>query len=371
MKFLASCRRILFLFENCRNLVTLRASCVHSRGNRVSKDSLFGLRNPGPASEMDATVADAFRKCHNIKSRVNPDIQCPLSATHGDYCSRHYKNPRPYHGKTKVVLRTYTRAEHASIKKIQAIWRKYAPLRRYRLQGPATNAIDLATNQTELYSLDSIAAIPKPYFISFADARKCIWAFDIRTLVHSMATGFPSHNPYTRDTLLDTAKARIHRRIQWLRSRKYQILHVNTEVLTPEQAWNQNVLDIFLKIEALGYYVSCDWYHAMSAAEHTVFYARLFQLWNWRLGLTPQEKERIVPGHFAGGRRLFRFPPEDTIDKSRGWWEKTSLALIEAFITRAHDKEQHKMGALYVLMALVQASRPAALALPWIVETVA
>lgn len=244
-------------------------------------------------------------------------------------------------------------------------------MRRYRLQGPAMNALDLATNQTELYSLDAIASIPKPYFISFADTRNCIWAFDIRTLVHSMATGFPSHNPYTRDTLLDKAKLVIHQRIEWLRSRKYQILHVNSEVLTPQQAWNQKVLDIFLKIEALGYYVSCDWYHAMKAGEHTIFYMRLYSLWNWRLGLTPQEKERIVPGHLAGATRLFRFSPEDTIDKSSAWWEKTSLALIEAFITRAQDKEQHKMGALYVLMALVQASRPAAAALPWIVETIA
>jgi hypothetical protein len=58
----------------------------------------------------------------------------------------------------------------------------------------------------------------------------------------------------------------------------------------------------------------------------------------------------------------------DAFDKTKAWWEKKNLALIEAFIGRAQDKEQRKLGALYVLMALVQASRPAARALQWIVE---
>jgi hypothetical protein len=58
----------------------------------------------------------------------------------------------------------------------------------------------------------------------------------------------------------------------------------------------------------------------------------------------------------------------DAFDKTKAWWEKKNLALIEAFIGRAQDKEQRKLGAMYVLMALVQASRPAARALPWIVE---
>jgi hypothetical protein len=37
---------------------------------------------------------------------------------------------------------------------------------------------------------------------------------------------------------------------------------------------------------------------------------------------------------------------------------------------RFEDKEQNKMGVLYILMALVQVSRPAARALPWILESV-
>jgi hypothetical protein len=127
-----------------------------------------------------------------------------------------------------------------------------------------------------------------------------------------------------------------------------------------------------LKIEALGYYVSCDWFQELSLEQHIVMYGRLFTLWHVRLGLTPQEKSTIVPGHETGplAGRLFKFTPDRVPHKERVWWEKHNLALIETFVTRAENKEHRKLGALYFLMGLVQVSRPAARALPWVVEAV-
>ena len=325
--------------------------------------------NPGlfQIEDMSTLTPPIFRHCLNVKSRKTLDVQCPLYATHGDYCSRHYKNPKPFHGPpTRIESRTYTRADTAAIRAIQRFWRGITPLRRFTLQGPARNSFSIAKNETELYSLDPVAAIPSHYFISFVDERKSVWAFDIRTIVHTMATGFPSHNPYTREPFLERAKRQIHDRIAWLRARKYPILHVNADTLTEEQCWNHRVLDIFLKIEALGYYVSCEWYHSLSLEDHTKFYRKLYSLWEWRLGLSRQEKETIIPGHQSD--LLFRFHPDDGIVKSLHWWQKHNMALIEAFITRAQEKEQQKLGAMYVLMALVYVSPRAANALPWLIE---
>jgi hypothetical protein len=254
-----------------------------------------------------------------------------------------------------------------AVRKIQRAWRLHSPLLRFTQQGPAANDRALANNTTELYSLGPIDEIPATYLFSFPDSRKAIWLFDIRTLSHSLGAGHPQENPYTRESLSQGAMESLHRRISWLRKRKYQIQHVNTDVLTPEQLWNQKVLDVFLKIEALGYYASCDWFHEMSAYSHEYFYRRLFDLWNYRLGLTPAQKEQVVPGHLRGGaQRLFRTPPEDLAPKERAWWQRTNLEIIDAFVTRAADKEFRKLGAVYVLMGLVQVSREAARALPWV-----
>jgi hypothetical protein len=256
---------------------------------------------------------------------------------------------------------------------LQKAWRQQAPLLRFRTQGPAANALDLATNDTELYSLEPLHTIPQPYLFTFSDGRRTIWAFDIRTLSHSMASGFPQHNPYTRERLPEAALNHLYARIEWLRRRKYQILHLSTDDLTEAQIWRQKVLDIFLKIEALGYYASNQWFHALSLHHHEQFYRRLFVLWEWRLGLSISQKELIVPGQGGGilSHRLFRYPVDDLPQKDKAWWERHNLALIEAFVSRSPDKEQRKLGALYVLMALVQVSREAAYALPWVLETIA
>ena len=308
------------------------------------------------------TARVSFRACLNIKSRANSDIQCHLSATHGDYCFRHYKNPKPFRKPPAFEERSYTRTDRAAAKKIQKFWRVRVPFYRYVQQGPAANAIDLAVNDTELCSMEPVSTIPKHYFVSFSDERKAIWIFDVRSLVQVMASGAPSINPYNRNTVNERSKERIHRRISWLRSRLYPVVHINTDILTPEQCWNHTVLDVFLKIEAMGHYVSCDWFHNMKLAQHIAFYKTLLSLWEYRLHLTRAEKQRVVPGHEA----LFRFHPNDIPTKSLHWWEKNTLGLIDAFVTTAQEKEQQKQGTMYALMALVQVSPPAAEALPWL-----
>jgi hypothetical protein len=218
--------------------------------------------------------------------------------------------------------------------------------------------------------MDPITSIPLVYFFSVADSRKVIWAFDIRSLLHmlSAATDTSLQNPYSREPFTPAATTALHRRIKWLRDRKYNILYLPTDVLTEEQIWNQRVLDTFLKIEALGYYANPEWFHDLGPFQHLVFYAKLLSLWEWRLGLAAAEKEVIVPGHVG----LFRHVPTTALlTHSRGWWARGNLAIIDAFIGRAADVEHQKLGALYVLMALVQASPTAAAALPWVVESVA
>jgi len=304
-----------------------------------------------------------FRKCKNRKSRANPDVQCPLSATHDDYCSRHYKNPKPFVKPPTSVSRTYTRSDRAAISKLQAFWRIWAPLKRFRTQGPAANDLSLSMNDMELYSFESIKTVPLHYLMTIADERQSIWAFDVRTLVHSMTRGFPSQNPYTRDPFLERAKEQIHMRIEWMRRRKYPILHINTDIVTSEQVWKHKVLDVFLRIESLGYYVNCDWFYRLSLEDHKKFYAFLFGLWAWKLQLTQADKARIIP---MDGPQLFRFHPDDMPSKTLTWWQKNTLSLIDTFISNGCTKEDKKMGAMYGLMALVSVSSAAAEALHWL-----
>lgn len=313
-----------------------------------------------------------LRKCANVKSKKHQDQVCSYVATHGDFCSRHYKNPQRFVNKQDVFPeKILTRSGHTALRLLQRVWRRWSAQRRFHHQGPAANCFALASNETEIYSLENLDTIPKSFFFSFADDKKNIWAFDIRSLSHLVTEGNEIVNPYTRGCIASTTIQKIHSRIVWLRKRKFPILYATGENMTQEQIWNQKVLDVFFKMEALGYRASCRWFDEMNIIDHMTFYRRIHRLWFYQLGLTAFEKEAIVPGYNAGLTKLFRHTPDRIESQAHDlrWWRRANLNLILEFLTRSPQKAQQGLGALYVLMALVQVVPEASDAYPWIRET--
>ncbi len=312
-----------------------------------------------------------IRRCANIKSRKAPDVQCALNATYGDYCSRHWKHPRRFITKTNQSERAaFTRREHAAAERIQKAWKRILPFLRLFQQGPGFACREKSCNDTELYSLDPVLSIPPLYYISLVGPTGTLWSFDVRSLGQLLMRGELKENPYTREALTPTQLTKATRRIGWLRSRKYSVLHPQGADLTTEQVWRQKVLDAFLRIEGYGFHVSCDWFHQMTLEDHEEFYATLYSLWYRRLGLTHAQREAIVPSYETPVRRLFRFTPEQGKGRhSIAWWERYNLAMIEAFLTRSPEKEQRRLGAIYVLMGLVAVCDGAAESFPWLTET--
>lgn len=311
----------------------------------------------------------SLRKCQNIKSRRHSSAPCNSAATHGDFCSRHFKNPTRFQSQKPSLFlnRILTRSDHQAVLSIQKFWKKWAAHQRFHCQGPAANCREVSQNSTEVYTLESLDTIPTVFFFSFADDSKSIWSFDIRSLSHLLKEGAEPQNPYTRQPLSHIILEHIHSRLQWLRQRKYPILHETGENLTQEQIWNQKVLDVFFKMDALGYRASCRWFEEMDVDDHTLFYSRLYRLWMYQLGLSNQEKEEILPGC----TKIFKQTPERAITSNHDirWWRRNNLNMILEFITRGTTKSQQSLGALYILMAIVQVMPEAAESYPWILES--
>lgn len=323
--------------------------------------------------EMDAAFESetTFRRCANIKSKKHPDRQCTSIAIDGDFCTRHCKRPHRYVASTEPYPSYPTRSYQTAATKIQSWWHFYSPLLHFRKKGPAYNYKEIAQNQTEVYTMESIKKIPRLFFFSFADQNKHIWAFDLRSLSQLLSQGISIINPYTRDEISLEVIGKIKERLSILRKQKYPVLYIQEEQLSPEQIWNQQVLDVFMKLEALGYSAATQWYNDLTLNEHVSLYTMLFQLWSWRLGLTNLERESIVPGHTHPETKLFRWNPELFLREKRTlrWWKKHNLFLMLQFVTRSMDKQKQTLGALYVIMGLVSVSEPAAEAYPWISDT--
>jgi len=109
----------------------------------------------------------------------------------------------------------------------------------------------------------------------------------------------------------------------------------------------------------------------MSIHDHQQFYKTLYELWFQRLNLTHQDRERIVPEYSSDLGKLFKFSPElfhKYANRARNWWEKNTIHVMEALITRSPDKEYNKLGTLYCVMGLVKVNEDAADGFPWLLE---
>ena len=313
-----------------------------------------------------------YRRCANVRSRAHSHVQCSSPATYGDFCGRHHKKPiRFFDRRGNAQRNIYTRSHILATTKVQRWWRVKGKLNQWRLQGPALYSREIAHNTTEVYSLDSIECIPQVFFFSFSDSQKHIWVFDIRSLLQLLSQGQPLQNPYTREPIPQKSLHRLRGRLDWLRKRKYALLYGLEETITPEQEWNQRVLDTFMKIEALGYLLSTSWFQDLTLDGLQKFYRALYQLWYWRLGLSNQEKDEICPGHLVHATRLFKHEPDELvrIHKDTKRWRKNLLGIIHSLVTLGTSKSLRALGALYVVMGLVQVNEQAAEAYPWILES--
>lgn len=329
---------------------------------------------------MDSTV----RLCANIKSKKHPEARCSYAATNGDFCSRHCKKPQRWsqttanstsaskvrpgrRSATNPSLTRPTRKQEDAAKQIQGFWRLRGNLYLRSLRGPTTFSLDMSHNTQDIYTYEPLSTIPPIYRFSYLDSKSHAWTFDIRFLLQSLQFSSELKNPYTQEPLLPHTLHKLENYIAWLKSRKFPIVYLETDDLTPEQAWNQKVLTLFLKYQTLGYAIQTSWFESLSIKQHIQFYQRLFLI--WLTIATPEEKQKIIPNWMNLETPLFRWPLEyaTSLDfKNMKWWRKQTYTIMESFATRAQDKNAQITGALYVLMALVQVSRPAAEGYPFL-----
>jgi len=311
---------------------------------------------------------EGLHQCTSIKSRKYSELRCPNPATRGDFCAKHCKSkvvwvsnvPKP---------RPFTRRQKTAAETIYRFWIAHCRRKSRRIHGPALFVPSISDNEKDIYTFDTVQSIPFQYHFSYSDSSKHIWTFDIRFLVHLLQHGNDLKNPFSQELIDKKNIERFQSICESLRSRKLPILYVDTEILSPEQIWNQKVLDVFLKLNSLGYGANILWFENMTVYGHELFYRNLYDLWHQALNLTDADRDRIVPGHRSGRNPLFRWAP--TVLKVQPpheikWWRKQTLGLMNAFLTRSADRETQTCGALYILTGLAHTLVQVAEVYPWL-----
>ena len=303
-------------------------------------------------------------QCSSIKSRKYSTLRCPNPPTRGNFCAKHCKSQILWVS-TEPKPTPFTRRQKAAADKIHSFWKFHGRRRARKIHGPTLFSSSLSHNDKDIYTFDSITTIPFTYHFSYIDTSKKAWTFDLRFLTQLLQYGKELRNPFSQELIPDLAIQRIQAMTESLRKRGVPIVYAEATGLTPEQLWNQKVLDVFLRISSLGYGVNMLWYESMLVNHHKEFYVRLYDMWHT---LYHSEKERIVPAYKSVRTPLFRWTPSQ-LDKEIHdirWWRKQNLALMNAFFVRGQDRATQGCGALYILSCLARTLPRVAESFPWL-----
>jgi hypothetical protein len=187
-------------------------------------------------------------------------------------------------------------------------------------------------------------------------------------MMRSQNTNTQIINPYTREAFPTRALESFLKRCTQLRSHKYCLLHVNDIDLTQEQLWYQNLLDVSMKYDALGYHISLNWLDNLSIVQSYTLYFELWDLWTYRLQLSQSLKQHIIPDWNKDDMLLFKWNPSELKSrKDRMWWQKNMVALLDRFVS-AREKDHRTLGALYGMTAFAIACPPVREAYPWLID---
>jgi len=304
---------------------------------------------------MDAT-------CLSIKSKKNPTDKCLAKAIKGDFCARHAKSKILWNGAKRVV--PFTRKQRLAAEKIYRFWILHGRRKLIKEVGFIFTP-EYANNEKDILTHEDIRSVPLKYRFAYIDSSNHLWLFDLRFFVQLIHYGNEIKNPFSQEILSQEILERLQKKVERLRSQKIPIIYSDGNELTPEQIWNQKVLNVFLKINSLGYGVNVIWFETMQVRNHENFYKILYNLW---MNIPEEERDRLVPGHDSGRSPLFRWIPQVLLLKSQElkWWRKINLTLMNSFVNRSEDKTMQSSGALYVITALANSHRQVAEAFSWL-----
>lgn len=221
------------------------------------------------------------------------------------------------------------------------------------------------TNTTDFYTLDSVDSIPEEYLYDYEEAG-LYYAFDIRTLYDYLQSCNPLEgykNPYTQLAISEEKVELIKKAYKKLQKRGLPLDNYKENVnLEPEKELEWRCLSIFQKINELGHYSEYKWFWNLKLQGLKRMYVELEDLWNYRIYLSPEQKQKILPKY-----RPFRnvtvqqFGLISNINVAR----TVLLDEIERFITMGkpegkNGNDNKYTGSIFVLTALVEVSSQAA-----------
>jgi hypothetical protein len=255
---------------------------------------------------------------------------------------------------------------------LQKTWRTYLFTIYNKLKGPARFNRTLCVNETDFFTMDELKDISYSQFFSYEDIDKKIYGFDIMSLYNlfDKSCEVPL-NPYNRNAFPKQVKKNMMRiiRLSHIYGDKIEIQIKNEEMGggVNEQSIEQRALSVFHDIDILGNYTDYMWFVTLERIELIKFIIELHDIWSYRANLSDAVKREISPNYYEVFSNISR---ENIHGKTTIMLYHLCLKLIEGLVRPGINNESRSLGANLVLCALTLVSVDAAIALPWLYQSV-
>jgi len=255
--------------------------------------------------------------------------------------------------------------------KIQKIVRGFLRRKYNSLHGPGYKNRDVCTNNCDFITMENLSDISLDQFISYKDTDNFIYGFDINSIYNLINKHKENKNPYNRNIIPDKVIKDIKTLIKL--SKIYNttinlLIEDDTINISSEKAIELRTLTLFQNIDALGNYSNPQWFLSLNRNQIIKFMRELCDIWNYRALLNMEVKRKVCPpnGNPFSNLNYYYLQTEPNMNNVK----KVVLEVLEKMVNSGIDNDSKTLGAYYVLGALTLVNHSAAIALPWLYESV-
>lgn len=249
--------------------------------------------------------------------------------------------------------------------KIQRFFRHYIVKKINRLRGPACLDRSICVNETDFFTMDSVTKIAPQQFYSFKDKNGFIYGFDILSLWQLFLNPDGGvNNPYNMQPFPATTYNNLLKLIR-LSPNTINIV-IKNDAIDLEKELDFRIISLFQFINSLGHYTNHRWFNNLNNIQIINWCSGLSDIWFYRAQISNQVKARIYPH----GNPFISLTRPLSTNMSLYTLRKTCVGICENLIYSGINNDDKNMGAYYVLTSLTLQSSDAAVALPWLFQSV-
>jgi hypothetical protein len=251
--------------------------------------------------------------------------------------------------------------------KLQSMFRMWQIHRVHKWFNQYESRRSQCVNDTDFYNLDRLVDIPKFKFITITDGSGLYYGCSIQSL-HHLASVTPVLNPYNRmaisQTLLDQVRV------------IYKTPHIRRVIipvveplgnLSMEETFKLRVVNVFQQINMLGHYSDPSWFLSLSLLDTSLFFKHLRDIWRYRANPSDRVRREICP---MGDPFMSTIEDSHWDDLPVDIYLKTKVVqTIELMVQSGVNVDSRTLGSYYVLSALTLVSTQAAIAFPWLYQS--